>query len=223
MRTVVLVGLCLAFASLGACFETPTTNISFLCGAGDECPDNYECRDDGCCHLIGSSSTETCDLPDASVPAVDAPMTPDAMNPDAMNPDAMNPDAMNPDAMNPDAMAGMDPMLMSLLPAPAMVDVGQSVDFTVALAAAAPAGGTTITLVSSDPAVATVPASVTVPEGMTSAIFAATGVAPGTATVSAVLGVDQLDSTLTVAAPLADTSGSDNGYSPASAGSSTVN
>jgi hypothetical protein len=56
--------------------------------------------------------------------------------------------------------------------------------FTITLGASAPAGGVTITLNSSTPAVATVPASVTIATG-TSATFAVTGVAPGTTTITA--------------------------------------
>lgn len=197
MRTAGLVGLCLAALSLGACFETPTVDIAFRCGPAGECPDNYECRDDGCCHLIGSSTSVTCNLPDAAVPGPDA-ATPDAIPPDAVAPDAVAPDAMAPDAMAPDAVpAGM---LVSLVPPSALFDAGQTTDFTVTLATAAPAGGELIALMSSDAAVAAASAKVTVPEGMLSASFTVTGVGAGSATISASLGMDQLDSAVTVAA-----------------------
>lgn len=120
---------------------------------------------------------------------VDAPQ--DAMLPDATI-DAM-PDAM-PDAATPDAGS----MLQSLEPMTAMVDVGQMVDFTVTLSAVAPAGGVALTVTSSDPNIATVPASVTVPEGMMAATFAATGANAGMVTVSVSLAMEQLDSMLTV-------------------------
>jgi hypothetical protein len=109
--------------AVGACFDPPTANISFRCGPDGACPDRYECRDDGCCHLIGSSAAEVCTLTDASTsdtpeapdapPPVDAPPPdaeppvdappPDAPPPDAPPPDAPPPDAPPPDAPPPDA------------------------------------------------------------------------------------------------------------------------
>ena len=65
------------------------------------------------------------------------------------------------------------------------VTAGTSGQGTVTLAAAAPTGGANITLASSNPAVATVPATVTVPAGSTTATFAITAVAPGTTTITA--------------------------------------
>lgn len=120
--------------ALGGCFDTPTPSIAFRCGGSGVCPASYECRDDGCCHLIGSSQAERCELtpavdaarpPDAGIdgsPAdastIDASMTPDAMidaMPDVMI-DASPPDAsMMPDAM-PDAMP--DVLIDASPPAP---------------------------------------------------------------------------------------------------------
>ena len=59
----------------------------------------------------------------------------------------------------------------SLMLNPASVDGGTSSTGTVTVSTAAPAGGTSVFLASSDPAVASVPATVTVPEGATSATF----------------------------------------------------
>lgn len=57
---------------------------------------------------------------------------------------------------------------------PASVTAGQTSTATVTLSGPAPAGGAVVTLQSGDPAVGTVPASVTVPAGATSATFPVT-------------------------------------------------
>jgi hypothetical protein len=57
---------------------------------------------------------------------------------------------------------------------PASVQGGTSFAGTVTLSAPAPSGGATVTSSSGDTAVATVPASVTVPAGATSATFIVT-------------------------------------------------
>jgi hypothetical protein len=67
-----------------------------------------------------------------------------------------------------------DPTLSSLSLNPTTVVGGNSSTGTVTLSAAAPSGGTVVSLVSSDTSVATVPASVTVPAGATSANFTIT-------------------------------------------------
>jgi hypothetical protein len=126
MRTIGLGGALPVLLALCACFDPPTANIAFQCGPNAACPERYECRDDGCCHLIGSTTAEVCTLtdartsdtstPDAPVDApidapidapgpdapIDAPM-PDAEVPDAEVPDAEVPDAEVPDAEVPDA------------------------------------------------------------------------------------------------------------------------
>ena len=74
--------------------------------------------------------------------------------------------------------------------APQSIIVGAQATGTVSLTAPAPsAPPTVVALVSSNPAVATVPVNVTVPSGSTSAQFFIKGVAAGTATVTATLGV----------------------------------
>lgn len=67
------------------------------------------------------------------------------------------------------------------------VTVGQSAPLTVTLNTAAPAGGLTVALVSSDPSKATVPASVSIPAGATSPASQplVNGVAAGSATITA--------------------------------------
>ena len=89
---------------------------------------------------------------------------------------------------------------------PATVTGGASSQGTVTLTSAAPSGGAVVTLSSSNTAVATVPASVTVAAGATSATFTATTTAPATltaATISAVLGGVTRTATLTINPPAA--------------------
>ena len=62
--------------------------------------------------------------------------------------------------------------LVSLSLNPTVVTAGNTLTGTVALITAAPAGGVTVALSSKHPSIATVPASVTVPAGATSANFA---------------------------------------------------
>ncbi len=75
-----------------------------------------------------------------------------------------------------------------VVPSSVTVPVGNSVSFPVTLGAAAPAGGVSITLASSNPSIATVfPNAVTIPEGTTSTRVAitVTGVGPGSASITA--------------------------------------
>jgi hypothetical protein len=67
------------------------------------------------------------------------------------------------------------------------VPAGGTGQATVSLTAAAPAGGSSIALSTSNPAVAMVPTPVLVPAGSSSATFAVTGVSAGTATIAASL------------------------------------
>ena len=62
---------------------------------------------------------------------------------------------------------------------------GGSEQGTVTLSAAAPSGGATVTLASSNAAVATVPASVAIAGGSSTAAFTISAVAPGTAAITA--------------------------------------
>jgi hypothetical protein len=70
--------------------------------------------------------------------------------------------------------AATPPTLSALGLSPTTVTGGASSTGTVTLSAAAPAGGTIVSLASSNTAVATVPASVTVPAGQASASFTVT-------------------------------------------------
>jgi len=75
---------------------------------------------------------------------------------------------------------------------------------TVTLSAAAPIGGTTVALTSSAPGTATVPATVLVPAGATSATFPVTpGATAGNSTITATLGASSTTCVVAVGAALA--------------------
>ena len=71
------------------------------------------------------------------------------------------------------------------VPSALSVAAGQSVTLTVTLPAAAPAGGVSITLVSSDTSKATVPSPLVIPQGATNGSVQVAGVASGPATITA--------------------------------------
>lgn len=73
---------------------------------------------------------------------------------------------------------------ISLTPASTTVVPGVTVQYTVQLGAAAPAGGLTLDVVNSVPSVATVPTTVTVAAGATSAQFVLNAVAVGYSTIT---------------------------------------
>ena len=84
------------------------------------------------------------------------------------------------------------------------VTAGATGQGTVTLSTAAPSGGVSITLTSSNPAVATVPSSVAVAAGASSAAFTITAVSVGTATIGASMnGASMQSAALTVTARLA--------------------
>jgi hypothetical protein len=88
---------------------------------------------------------------------------------------------------------------------------GNSVTGTVTLTAAAPSGGLVVSLSSSNPGVAGVPASVTVPAGATSATFTVTTTAvydTRSATITATGGGASRSATLTVVPQSVDQRGS---------------
>lgn len=84
------------------------------------------------------------------------------------------------------------PALSAVRVDPSEVIQGQSATGSVAISAAAPAGGFTVDLVSDNPTVATVPASVTVSAGSTGATFAVSTnpQATGSATIIGTVGGD---------------------------------
>ncbi len=96
------------------------------------------------------------------------------------------------------------PVLTGLSLAPAQVTAGSGATGTVTLSAAAGSAGVTVALASAAPAVASVPASVTIPAGQSSASFAvSTGevFASTAAVLSATLGGQTVSATLTVDPP----------------------
>jgi len=74
---------------------------------------------------------------------------------------------------------------ITLAPATLTLFTGATGTFDLTLSEPAPAGGLTVTLTSDTPAVAMVPASVTVPEGTDTVSFDVTAVSAGVATISA--------------------------------------
>ena len=83
-----------------------------------------------------------------------------------------------------DGVINIPQATLSLTPPARTISVGSTASFTATLSANA-ASDTTVTLQSSNPAVATVPASAVISAGSRSATFDATGVSPGNATISA--------------------------------------
>jgi hypothetical protein len=72
----------------------------------------------------------------------------------------------------------------TLNPSSISVNAQRSVNVTLTISAAAPAGGITFNLASDTTSVATVPATITVQPGQLTATFAVTGVTPGTANLN---------------------------------------
>lgn len=59
--------LCTLLVAVAGCFHPQKPSCSYVCGdSTPKCPDDYECRADGYCHLIGS--TDACLFSDAAVP-----------------------------------------------------------------------------------------------------------------------------------------------------------
>ena len=84
------------------------------------------------------------------------------------------------------------------------INLVTSSNTTLNISAPAPAGGITFTLISDNPAVATVPASVTVLQGGTSVPVAITGVAAGSTTIRAdSAGITEATGTVNVASAIA--------------------
>jgi hypothetical protein len=75
---------------------------------------------------------------------------------------------------------------ITLSPDPVQMIAGQTASLFVTIPFPAPSGGLIITTSSSDTSIATVPASLTIPSGATSASIPVSGVAAGDATISAV-------------------------------------
>ncbi|NHZ66194.1 hypothetical protein [Massilia genomosp. 1] len=93
-------------------------------------------------------------------------------------------DAQAPDYVKASATVNVRPLSVNL-PAGALVAPGLTRSIPVRLSDPAPTGGVVVTLVSANPAAATVPASITVPQGQTDANFILTGVGIGEALITA--------------------------------------
>ena len=94
-----------------------------------------------------------------------------------------------------------DPVLQSItLASGGSVVAGATIQGTATLSAAAKAGGATVALSSSNPAVATVPGSVLIGEGSTTTNFTVTAVAAGSVTITGTFGGPRT-ATATVTAP----------------------
>ena len=67
---------------LAACFSKPKERCGFLCGPGNECPEDYACvAADNRCHLVENGApVESCNetVIDAPMPIADAPPAVDA-------------------------------------------------------------------------------------------------------------------------------------------------
>jgi hypothetical protein len=79
--------------------------------------------------------------------------------------------------------------------------VGATIQATVSLSAAAPAGGAVVSLTSSNPAVATLQTPLTIAAGATSGAFPIIARATGTTTITASMSGTSQSATLTVSAP----------------------
>ncbi|HEY1586781.1 MAG TPA: hypothetical protein VGH63_13895, partial [Polyangia bacterium] len=66
-RLLAIATLAFAAASFAGCFNVDKPTCSYACSdTTPACPDDYECRTDGYCHLTGT--TEACLFSDAAVP-----------------------------------------------------------------------------------------------------------------------------------------------------------
>jgi len=92
------------------------------------------------------------------------------------------------------------PIVSSLLPATLTISVGGQVALTVALSSA-PSAAAVVSLSSSDATKATVPATVSVPAGQTSANIPVTGVAAGSSTITATYNSSNKTAAVTVSNP----------------------
>lgn len=96
------------------------------------------------------------------------------------------------------------PSVSSLSPSSLTLSVGGTAPLTVTLSSA-PASAASVAMVSSDPTKATVPATVTVPAGQTTAVVSVTGVAAGATTVTATYNSSNKASSVAVSNPASGT------------------
>jgi hypothetical protein len=66
-RLLAIAALALAAGSVSGCFNVDKPTCSYACSdTTPACPDEYECRSDGYCHLAGT--TAACAFSDAAMP-----------------------------------------------------------------------------------------------------------------------------------------------------------
>ncbi len=192
------------------CFEPDLPDVAFRCGTEGQCPDGYECMDDGCCHKEGTpySPADWCSPPDggdrdASLDAgQDARVTDgqvDAQTDGAMD-DAEVVDAMVDVQTDAAEDGSVDVDLSTLEPTSVVVTVQNDISLTVTLTGPAPSGGLTLTVSSDAPSIVAVPNSVTVPQSQTQVQFTATATGIGDATISVTDGTTTRQAQITVAA-----------------------
>ncbi len=74
MRRIVLATIVCGLFGFTGCFNPDKPSCSFVCsGTAPACPDDYECRADNYCHLIGNS--DTCGFSDAAAAPLDLSAT----------------------------------------------------------------------------------------------------------------------------------------------------
>ena len=82
-RLLAVATLAFAAASFSGCFNVDKPTCSFVCSdTTPKCPDDYECRTDGYCHLVGT--TDACLFSDAAMPldmSMPLDLTPSDMTP----------------------------------------------------------------------------------------------------------------------------------------------
>ncbi len=82
-RLLAVATLAFAAASFSGCFNVDKPTCSYACSdTTPACPDDYECRTDGYCHLVGT--TDACLFSDAAVPldmSMPLDLTPSDMTP----------------------------------------------------------------------------------------------------------------------------------------------
>ncbi len=102
-----------------------------------------------------------------------------------------------------DGAINIPELSVGLSPNSRSIDVGDQGNLTASISSPAPSN-TVINLTSSNTSVATVPATVTISQGLTSTTFKVTAVALGTSKITAILGSSNASSNITVVAPQPD-------------------
>ena len=78
-RLLAAAALALVAAGFGGCFNPDKPTCSYACSDTDpKCPDDYECRSDGYCHLVGTTGA-------CAYPPLDMSVTLDLGGPDLLS------------------------------------------------------------------------------------------------------------------------------------------